>query len=953
MSNFDLLDTVLPAAGRYSVLGLGKYADQKFFDTREEVEAQAKKLVDNGFDVYFGCAKYGPLNKRTADNAIHFRALWMDIDCGPTKGVPDEKGIIKGYLTQQIGLDELKKFCIAAGMPRPIMVSSGYGVHAYWLIDETIERRDWLPLANRLRELCVEHGLIVDSSVFEAARVLRIPGTLNFKQAEPMEVTVLNENTQTLTYTQWKELLGAAEPIDDKPDFLPSISPMMEALMQNKVKRFKTIMMKAENGCAQLNYCFQNQDSIEEPLWRSALSIAAFCVDKDKAAHMMSSQYPGYNPAEVDKKVAELVASAGPHHCLTFEKINPTGCVGCPHKGRIKSPIVLGMEIAQAEVEDGEYVVEAEIPEVENETPAKEHYRIPEYPFPFFRAKGGGIWRKGVTDEDESVLVYEHDLYVVKRMTDPEAGEVALFRLHLPHDGVKEFSIPATSISAKDELRKQLSHHGVMATQKQHELLAIFVVASMKNLQYVRKAEVMRTQFGWVDNDSKFIVGDREITKDGVFYSPPSAVTRSFAEKLVTKGTFEKWKEVFNMYARPGLEPHAFAALTAFGSPLLKFTGLSGAIINVIHKTSGSGKSTALFMCNSVWGHPKDLSSMWKDTLNAKMMRLGVMNNLPNTIDEITNTTPMEFSDLAYSISQGRGKDRAKSQTNELRANHTKWNNMTLASSNASFYEKLGAAKNSPDGESMRLLEYKISPSTVISVEEGKQMFDHQMLENYGHAGDIYAQWLVNNLEEAVSLVRSIQARIDKEVQFTARERFWSAAAAINIAGGLIAKELGLHDYDMKAIYKWMIGMLAEMRDEVAPPASDPKVMLGEFMNAHVHNMLIVNGTVDARTKMESLPTSEPKGELLLRYEPDTGHLFIAAKAFKDYCVKLQIHYKDALKQLKDEGAFIDAINKRMSKGMKMVSPAVRALHFDAKKFENLVPLDTLTNEDRDGNLPS
>jgi hypothetical protein len=59
-------------------------------------------------------------------------------------------------------------------------------------------------------------------------------------------------------------------------------------------------------------------------------------VDKDKAAHMMSSQYPAYNPSEVDKKVAELIANGGPHHCLTFEKINPNGCAGCPHKGKIK-----------------------------------------------------------------------------------------------------------------------------------------------------------------------------------------------------------------------------------------------------------------------------------------------------------------------------------------------------------------------------------------------------------------------------------------------------------------------------------------------------------------------------------------------------------------------------------------------------------------------------------------
>ena len=957
MSNFDLLDTVLPPEGRYCVFGYGKYPDQKFYDTREEAQAQIEHLVANKFDVYFGCAKFGPLNNRKHDNAQFFKALWMDIDCGPTKGVPDEKGKIAGYLDQQLGLDALKTFCKTVGLPRPILVSSGYGVHAYWLLDATIDRRDWQPLSSRLRELCVENGLIVDASVFEASRVLRVPGTYNFKKEEPMEVTVLNEHTQVLTYDQWKELLGAPDPVDELPDFLPTISPMMEALMQNKVKRFKNIMIKAENGCQQLNYCYQNQDSIEEPLWRSALSIAAFCVDKDKAAHMMSSQHPDYNPAEVDKKVAEIIANAGPHHCATFEKLNPSGCAGCQHKGKIKSPIVLGIEIAQAEVEDGEYVVEMQVEDGiqpdEDGIHEKEYYRIPEYPFPFFRGAKGGIWRKSESDEDEPALVYEHDLYVVKRMKDPELGEIALFRLHLPHDGVKEFAIPATSISTKDELRKQLSHHGVMATQKQHELLAMFVVAFMKNLQYVRKAEVMRTQFGWVDNDSKFIVGDREITKDGVFYSPPSSHTQSFAEKMVPTGSFEKWKEVFNMYAREGLEPNAFAALTAFGSPLLKFTGLSGAIINVIHKSSGSGKSTALFMCNSVWGHPKELSSMWKDTLNAKMMRLGVHNNLPNTIDEITNTSAMEFSDLAYSISQGRGKDRVKSHSNELRANHTKWNNMTLASSNASFYEKLGSAKNSPDGESMRLLEYKIEPSDAISVEEGKRMFDHQMLENYGHAGDIYAEWLVNNLEEAIGLLRQIQAKIDKEVKFTARERFWSAIAACNIAGGLIAKSLGLHDYDMKAVYDWLIGMLGEMREEVTPPQSNPVSMLGDFINSHMINALVVNGALDARTKMEALPLAEPKGELLLRFEPDTCDLFVTAKAFKEYCVKYQIHYRDALKQLHNEGIFIDTINKRMSKGMKMNSPAVRALHFNTKNFDNLVPVEPEADADRDGDVPS
>jgi hypothetical protein len=53
----------------------------------------------------------------------------------------------------------------------------------------------------------------VDSSVFEAARILRIPGTFNFKQEEPKEVTVLNELTpQHDIRKKWKDLLGAPEP---------------------------------------------------------------------------------------------------------------------------------------------------------------------------------------------------------------------------------------------------------------------------------------------------------------------------------------------------------------------------------------------------------------------------------------------------------------------------------------------------------------------------------------------------------------------------------------------------------------------------------------------------------------------------------------------------------------------------------------------------------------------
>ncbi len=940
-SNFDLLDVVLPSEGRYCAWGNGRYISQEFYDTREEFNKQIDWLVNNKFDAYFGCAKYGDANHRKHSNAEYFRALWMDIDCGPEKAAPDANGKIKGYIDQSTGLQAVAAFCKKNALPRPIVVDSGYGLHFYWVLSETLRRNVWDSLSKGLRDLALKDGLIVDTAVFEASRVLRVPGTYNYKKDEPASVQVISDRYEVKGYEEWKALLNAPEPEEER-DFIPRrLSPLMESMLENRAKRFSTIMLKSVKGegCKQLLFCYENQADIEYNLWRSALSIATHCVDRDSAIHKMSQHHPGYTEGETEKKAADI---GGPHFCTTFERENPGGCDGCPNKGKFKSPIMLGAEIARAEdFDDGDG----------DDGHATASVTYPALPDPYFRAKSGSIYIN-IGSEDPPVLVYEHNLYVVKRMHDPFAGETALLHLHLPRDGLKEFPVALSNLVVKDRLREDLAKQGVAAGDAQVKNLLNYLITSVKNLQVTNKAEIMRTQFGWVDKNAKIIIGDREITKDGSFYSPPSSSTSDVIDMMKPTGSLEKWKEVFNMYSRPGLEPHAFAALTAFGSLLLKFTGISGAIINVIYPKSGSGKSTTLYMCNSVIGHPKTLASMWKDTYNAKMHRLGVLNNLANTIDEITNTGPTEFSDLAYSISQGRGKNRMKAMSNEMRINFTSWQGITLTSANASFYEKLGLAKDSPDGESMRLFEYRIEPTNVIGTAEGKQMFDQQLFENYGHAGDIYAQWLVNNLEEAIATLRQVQAKIDADVQFTARERFWSALAACNITGGLISKKLGLHDYDMKAIYNWLKMQLGSMREELSPPTTESTNILGDFINSHINNVVVVNGKADARTNLDAAPIMEPKGELHIRYEPDTKRMYITVAAIRKHCAERQIGYKDWLKQMADKNILVGVTNKRMSKGMKVISPAVRVVELDTSKDEYLKMDDYMpANEDRDSQL--
>lgn len=933
MADIDLLSVVQPSDGWFAVLGINpKNKDdviQELVATREEVDQVIQRFLKMKRNVYFGVAKYKTDQNRMKDNVLALKAFWLDIDCGEdkAKAISPKTERPEGYIDQATGLKELQRFCKLIGLPKPLLVNSGRGIHAYWPLTEPVTREEWEPVAERLRDLCELHNIYVDRKVFEVARILRPLDTFNFKDDPPSPVELIC-TAPPVSYDEFKDILGVKEIKEAPPK--RELTELARSMMGNTVSSFKKIMIRSANGtgCQQLLSAYEERETLSEPRWFDALSIAKFCEDRDSAIHKLSKDHPEYDYNTTEHKVKHIL---GPHTCAEFENSNPGGCEGCPHKGKIRSPIVLGKEVLEATEEDNEIVVAAEEEGEEDEV-----HKIPKYPQPFFRGKNGGIYKMPPDEEADPVFVYEHDLYVVKRMRDPVHGEVVVMKLHLPRDGVKEFVIPNRSVTDKTELRKELSSHGVVCGTKAFNNLMEFIFAFIRELQFKRKAELMRLQFGWADSDSKIIIGDREITKDGIFHSPPSSTTANIANFMQPNGTIEKWKEVFSLYGKPGLEPHAFAALSSFGSPLLKFLGQNGAIINVIHPKSGTGKTTILKMANSVIGHPERLSAMWDDTLNAKFLRLGVMNNFCFTVDEITNMLPGDFSTLSYGMSQGRGKDRVKSNSNELRLNLTSWQSISLCSSNASFYEKMASLKSTPDGEMMRLMEYKIEYSSAIDVAFAKQMFDHQLMDNYGHAGDIYCKWLVDNLEEAKNTALGIQAKIDKELKLTQRERFWSAVAAANITGGLIAKTCGLINWDMKAIYKWTTQMILGLREEVKPPVNDVMAVIGDYINRHMQNIVVVDDNVDRRTNMPKLPTLEPKGELLIRYEPDTKKMFFAAKPFKNDCVKFQVNYRDTLQQLQKKGIFTGTTNKRLSKGMKVLAPGVHCLIFDCSHNEFL-----------------
>ncbi len=937
----EFLRAILAGEGHICITGLRagdkRPAIHSFLSTVEETDKAIQTFLRDKRDVYFAPATFDDPNAvkpREQSNVKLIKSLWIDVDAGPGKF---EKK--KGYDDKETVILELERFLEETGLPEPAIVDSGGGVHAYWVLDKELTREEWQPLADGLRELCLEKNFYIDGPcTTDASRILRVPNTFNLKEETPRQVKLLAPPEVAHSIEQISEILPKPKPqISFTPKVKREPSPLTKSLMGNKVSYFRKIILRSleGDGCPQLLNIYQNQADIGYDLWRCGLSIANFCQDRDTAIHKISKKHPNYSPEETEEKASD---TAGPFYCETFEGANPGGCEGCTHRGNITTPIVLGTEILESKDKE----IEVKIGEEESEVVV---YDVPPLPEPYFRGKNGGIF---VRDKSEGhKVIYPHDLFVVQRIDDSNEGESAWLRVHLPLDGVKNFTVPMASLTSVDSFRTELSKRGVLTTGKNGWLdIQTYVISCAQNLQIQRKAETAHHQFGWTKKNGEyrdtFVVGDMELDLGKLRYVPPTASTSDMVEWFRVKGTLDNWKTAFHGYSKPGLEPQAFAALTAFGAPLLsRATNHKGVLLNLMHTRSGTGKTTVLRVINSVWGHPEDPLRSPDDTKSALVQRMGVLNNIPLAVDELTNLKPEEVSNFLYGITQGRGRDRMKADSNSLRKNNTTWRTIGVATSNASFYDKLHSIKDIPEGEMFRCVEYNIDPGTSISTKEGIELFDNLLMENYGHAWIPYMTAVQTNLDSVIERVKREVDKINEELKLGSNFRFYSALGAVNIVGGMIARELDLIDYPFKEIRQFYLDTISQTKHvDSDEDRDDYKSFISHFILKHMaQNTLVVDSTTDARTG--NICSQTPRGELLIRMEPDTKKIFLLIKAIREECSTKNVPYKEVLKGLKKKDLLIEVAKKGMSKGTHLNTPPVSVLVLDAERMgvdiENVV----------------
>lgn len=830
------------AGYRYCVTGetVGVDGSKRFYNrfsqSPEQAAKQAAKIVGQGHDTYQCCAALKPgSTSRHTQNVAAVRALWLDLDVSR----PGD-GKANVYPDRASALAALTDFCVKAGLVRPnLVVNSGWGFHVYWVVDRDLSVTEWQPMAYALRNAAVTYGLHFDASVTTTlSRVLRTPGTRNFKdKLNPMPVEVVAHGPQIPVATLYHSLSptlvatnaqpGAAMPV---PQAGPALGGSDLSAGMEQLKR-PSSMGRVVEQCPALQKMFltgsdEASGCTERPFWLAMLMIAAHTDDGHKLVHAFSRNHPRLDVNEVNRQwtiaCQRKQEGVGPGVCQTIagDGRMAATCATCPHNGRITSPIQLSYDLRVALVQPTLPAAVATAhtpsaaPPAADATPPRNYQILPQ------GGIGGTFWDKDANSYVVTPILLGKVSRVERRIEDVRTnagrmdGVVLYVHYHTsPHDHAgRTVRMVMNAMGLRNDTI--LAGLGVIvAAKRQKEAVEMFRAWSDELAQAAQQQADVR-HFGWTEHAHHghgFVLGDR-------IYWPGHVeelmTTLPGASVYTPKGDLQGWCRAAQAHLDVFSDALQTCVAASFAAPLVALSGRKGGrLLSICGDTSGTGKSTAMDLGQTVWGDPVAGTIRMNATTNAVPEFAKMLHSLPVFWDEARGVDQAQFTNLMFQVIEGRGRLRLNSNADLRAAAH--WNNMVIVAANASTRDMAASFENTSGEGPRRARVFEVNvPSTLANRVPDLHLRSQEADANRGQAGRFYAQFLVANRGAIMEQINRLEMALIEKLRAPTQARFHISTMALLMTGAYLANISGLLRFDLDRIRDFLISEYRSMMDE-------------------------------------------------------------------------------------------------------------------------------------------
>ena len=767
------LNRVLPPTGN-SYFGAAINGNKKLQQTRLNSIAALEQYIKSNIrnDVYFATGTYN--GKRDSKSTEQKKAFYLDVDCGVGDKYPDK----------QTAARELLSFCANNFVKPTLIVDSGGGLHAYWVLDDPIPLARWVRSAEALKRLCIEHGFKADPTpTADAARIMRAPFSMNYKNAaNPRFSKIIFEQADDYTVEQIEAKLITA-------------GGSVLALAVNNDDLFaNNLAAQPRSATRMVEHCPMFADAIQtggaglpEMLWAQQLHVLAYCDDGEDYAHAISKGYEGYAFAETQIKWNQRLAAkdkAGPTLCSTFSKFTPL-CASCPHNGFVTTPLQLGTE------------------------------RDPTIPYPFDQDDRGVFYQSEEKDERGLVHLTRRPVfdYRIEGFDVVYGSEATVITFDAKPKGkpAHHVEIDYADLMEKRNCIAKLSSYHVIISDNEYNGFRNLMSAWTKRMQAAKVASKSWSKLGWSD-EGGFVLGETVIlpnNKRQSNFHPDKQLVQMYE----IKGERDPWVDLSKLLTRQ--HRHAIDALlmTSFASPLLRWTRDPSAVMAFVSAKSGSGKSTAMQLAQAVWGSPKKGINQLDDTHASVLKKISFANNLPAYWDEIRAKTDVDrFLSMIFQMTGGKERSRLSANV-ELRETGS-WSTILTVASNESIADHAEYAAK--DTEAGRVRVFEITVPTITETEMDRSI-NSKMIEvasNYGVVGEEYAKFLVDNQEAVGGIVTKLYEKLSVDLLRDNSERFWLTSVTVLLAAAMLTNKLNLTEIDLSSFKAWLVEQMESQRRE-------------------------------------------------------------------------------------------------------------------------------------------